>query len=45
VLGAVAPFAAVVAVIGGLGWWARRRLARGRRRPDSPVAASGGDGA
>jgi len=46
VLGAVAPFAAVVLVIGGLGWWARRRLTRGRRRPDSPVAASpGGDGA
>ena len=45
VLGAVAPFAAVVALIGGLGWWARRRVTRGRRRPDSPVTASGGDGA
>jgi Domain of unknown function (DUF4349) len=45
VLGAVAPFAAVVALIGGLGWWARRRLTRGRRRPDSPVTASGGDAA
>jgi hypothetical protein len=44
VIGAVAPFAAAVAVIGGLGWWARRRVARGRRRPDTPVAASGGDG-
>ena len=43
VIGAVAPFAAVVAVIGGLGWWARRRVTaaaggptpghrRGRRR-------------
>ena len=27
-IGAVAPFAAVVAVIGGAGWWARRRIAR-----------------
>ncbi len=45
VLGAVAPFAAVVLVVGGLGWWARRRIARGRRRPDTPAAASGGDGA
>jgi hypothetical protein len=45
VLGAVAPFAVVVALIGGLGWWARRRLTRGRRRPDTPVTAPGGDGA
>ena len=46
VIGAVAPFAAALAVIGGLGWWARRRIAtRGRRRPDTPVAAAGGDGA
>jgi hypothetical protein len=45
VLGAVAPFAAVVVAVGGLGWWARRRLARGRRRPDTPAAAPGGDGA
>jgi Domain of unknown function (DUF4349) len=45
VLGAVAPFAAAVALIGGLGWWARRRLIRGRRRPGTPAAASGGDGA
>ncbi len=29
VIGAVAPFAAVVAVIGGAVWWARRRLTRG----------------
>jgi len=43
VIGAVAPFAAVVALIGGLGWWVRRRLTRARRRPDSPVAASGSD--
>ncbi len=33
VLGAVAPFAAVVVVIGGLGWWARRRVTRRRARP------------
>jgi len=49
VLGAVAPFAAVVLVVGGLGWWARRRIGRGRPRPDSPAGApataSGGDGA
>ena len=45
VIGAVAPFAAVVLVVGGLGWWGRRRLARGRQRPDSPAAAAGGDGA
>jgi Domain of unknown function (DUF4349) len=44
VLGAVAPFAAVVVALGGLGWWARRRISRGRRRPDSPVTATG-DGA
>jgi len=44
VIGAVAPFAAVVLVVGGLGWWARRRIARGRRRPDTPAAAAGGDG-
>jgi hypothetical protein len=45
VLGAVAPFAAAAAIIGGLGWWARRRVTRGRRRPDTPVTASGGDAA
>jgi hypothetical protein len=45
VIGAVAPFAAAVVVIGGLGWWARRRINRGRRRPDSPATATGGDGA
>jgi hypothetical protein len=32
VLGAVAPFAAVVIVVGGLAWWGRRRFSR-RRRP------------
>jgi hypothetical protein len=29
IIGAVAPFAAVVVVIGGVAWWARRRLTRG----------------
>ena len=33
VLGAVAPFVAVVAVIGGLTWWGRRRLSQRRRKP------------
>jgi hypothetical protein len=33
VLGAVAPFVAVVAVIGGLAWWVRRRLAQRGQKP------------
>jgi hypothetical protein len=33
VFGAVAPFAAAIIVIGGLGWWARRWLTRRRARP------------
>jgi len=33
IIGAVAPFAAVVAVIGGLVWWGRRRGSRRRPRP------------
>jgi Domain of unknown function (DUF4349) len=33
VVGAVAPFAAVAAVIGGLAWWGRRRLAQRRQKP------------
>jgi Domain of unknown function (DUF4349) len=32
-IGAVAPFVAVVAVIGGAGWWARRRVAHRGRTP------------
>jgi hypothetical protein len=32
-VGAVAPFAAVVAVIGGAVWWARRRVAHRGRTP------------
>ena len=33
ILGAVAPFAAVVIVIGGAAWWVRRRLARSASVP------------
>jgi Domain of unknown function (DUF4349) len=33
IIGAVAPFVAAVALIGGLAWWGRRRLARRRQRP------------
>jgi Domain of unknown function (DUF4349) len=33
VIGAVAPFAAVLAVIAGVVWWARRRVARRRQKP------------
>jgi len=33
VIGAVAPFAAALAVIGGLAWWARRRVIQRRRPP------------
>ena len=33
VLGAVAPFVAVVAAIGGLTWWGRRRLSQRRHKP------------
>ena len=33
VIGAVAPFAAVLAVAGGLVWWGRRRLIQRRQKP------------
>jgi hypothetical protein len=33
VVGAVAPFVAVVAFIGGLVWWGRRRLTQRRQKP------------
>jgi hypothetical protein len=33
IVGAVAPFAAVLAVIGGVIWWTRRRGARRRQKP------------
>ncbi|HXT90661.1 MAG TPA: DUF4349 domain-containing protein, partial [Trebonia sp.] len=36
ILGAVAPFAAVVAVIGGFAWWGRRRATK-RRQPTDPT--------
>ena len=39
VIGAVAPFLAVVVVAGGLGWWSRRRLRQRRQPPPaSPTA-------
>lgn len=40
VIGAVAPFVAVVVVIGGAAWWVRRRIARGARGA-SPADGSG----
>ena len=41
-IGAVAPFAAVVAVIGGAVWWARRRVThRGRTPADGQTSPSG----
>ncbi len=41
-IGAVAPFAAVVAVIGGAVWWVRRRVAhRGRTPADGQTSPSG----
>jgi hypothetical protein len=33
VIGAVAPFVAVVALVGGLAWWGRRRVAQRRQKP------------
>jgi len=33
IIGAIAPFAAVLAVIGGLAWWGRRRYTRRRQQP------------
>jgi uncharacterized protein DUF4349 len=33
VVGAVAPFAAVLAVVGGIVWWGRRRLIQRRQKP------------
>ena len=33
VIGAVAPFAAVVGIIGGLVWWGRRRITRRQQKP------------
>jgi len=39
ILGAVAPFAAVLAVIGGLAWWARRRFTRRQQQPTDGTGA------
>jgi len=36
VIGAVAPFAAALAVVGSLAWWVRRRLTRPRSTPADP---------
>src|SRR5580693_4577725 len=36
VIGAVAPFAAALAVVGSLAWWIRRRLTRPRNTPADP---------
>ncbi len=33
IIGAIAPFAAVVLLVGGLAWWGRRRLSRRRQPP------------
>jgi hypothetical protein len=38
VVGALAPFLAVIGVIGGLGWWSRKRLQRRQAPPASPQA-------
>ena len=38
VIGAVAPFLAVIVVVGGLGWWSRRRLQQRRQPPPSRAA-------
>jgi Domain of unknown function (DUF4349) len=39
VIGAAAPFLAVIAVAGGLGWWSRRRLQQRRQRPPASPEA------
>jgi hypothetical protein len=36
IIGAIAPFAAVLAVIGGLAWWGRRWYTRRRQQPTDP---------
>jgi Domain of unknown function (DUF4349) len=36
VIGAVAPFAAALAVVGSLAWWVRRRVTRPRSTPADP---------
>jgi hypothetical protein len=40
VFGAVAPFLAVIAVIGGLAWWGRRRVTRRRQQPTNPTGTA-----
>jgi Domain of unknown function (DUF4349) len=38
-LGAIAPFLAAVVAVGGLGWWARRRILRRRQPPATDPSA------
>jgi hypothetical protein len=40
IIGAVAPFAAIIALIAGLAFWIRRRFTR-RGRPAGPSPADG----
>ena len=40
VIGAVAPFLAVIVVAGGLGWWGRRRLNQRRQGPPASPSTS-----
>jgi hypothetical protein len=42
VFGAVAPFLAVIAVIGGLAWWGRRRVIRRRQQPTDDAGTASG---
>jgi len=39
IIGAVAPFAVVIAAIGGLAWWGRRRVTKRRQPPTDDVHA------
>ena len=45
VIGAVAPFVAVIVVAGGLGWWGRRRLNQRRQGPPASPSPSPSPGA
>jgi Domain of unknown function (DUF4349) len=40
ITGAVAPFAAVLAALGGLAWWGRRRVLRRRQQPTDDAGAA-----
>jgi hypothetical protein len=45
VIGAVAPFLAVIVVAGGLGWWGRRRLNQRRQGPPASPSPEAPDAA